>query len=382
MKMIPPMLYHTDSKAEQTVFNHLKQSFVDKDQYVVIHSVKLHHHPKKRFAEIDFLLCTNYGLFVLEIKGGRVSCQNGIWHYQDKTGHTNTGGSPFHQADTAMQALRQSLLVKFDKAWVDKICFGYGVILTDSRLPNHVIETLECEKPMICHGGEHQSLQKWLLTFLNYWQNRNKKIMPMVDMMSDEMLFDIVQYIRPNFISFDDVDEKIEEGFDVKPVNKDRTVDKYKKEQNIKSDVYIATLNIQEYNHEIEQNTVVQPIINHQSSQSASMDEFLNQCLVDFYEKKVGDDYILAKDITIITDDKQKREEIKNTLKNKGVLIKESDSYSFKRRRANEMTLMTMQDLPVIRNKILIAIIKKDSQQKQQTLIEQNAIRTARLFYY
>ncbi|MBE9578902.1 MULTISPECIES: nuclease-related domain-containing protein [Moraxella] len=363
MKMIPPMLYHTESKAEQTVFNHLKQSFVDKDQYVVMHSVKLHHHPKKRFGEIDFLLCTNYGLFVLEIKGGRVSCQNGIWYYQDKTGHTNTGGSPFHQADTAMQALRQSLLVKFDKAWVDKICFGYGVILTDSRLPNHVIETLECEKPMICHGGEHQSLQKWLLAFFNYWQKRNKKIMPMVDRMSDKMLSDIVQYIRPNFVSCDDVDED-------------------KKEQNINNDFYITTSNIQEKNHEIKQNATDQPIINRQSLQNASMDEFLNQCLVDFYEKKVGDDYILAKDITIITDDKKKCDEIKSTLKNKGVLIKESDSYSFKRRRADEMTLMTMQDLPVIHNKILIAVIKKDNQEKQQTLIEQNATHIAQLFYY
>lgn len=381
MKMIPPMLYHTDSRAEQTVFNHLKQSFVDKDQYVVMHSVKLHHYPKKRFGEIDFLLCTNYGLFVLEIKGGRVSCQNGIWYYQDKTGHANTGGSPFHQADTAMQALRMSLLEKFGRAWVDKICFGYGVILTDSRLPNHVIETLECEKPMLCHGGEHQSLQKWLLTFFNYWQNRNKKIMPMVGMMSDEILSDIVQYIRPNFVSFDDVDDKIEESFDIKPADRDGAVYS-KKEQNVKNDFHVAMPNIQEENHGIKKNATAQPIINHQSSQDASIDEFLNQCLANFYEKKLGDDYILAKDITIITDNKQKREKIKNTLKNKGVLVKESDSYSFKRRRANEMTLMEMQDLPVIRNKILLAVIEKDSQEKQQKLIEQNATHTAQLFYY
>lgn len=381
--MIPPLLYHTDSKAEQVVFNHLKQSFVDKDQYVAMHSVKLCHHQKKRFGEIDFLLCTNYGLFVLEIKGGRVSCQNGIWHYQDKTGRTNTGGSPFHQADTAMQALRQSLLEKFGKALVDNICFGYGVILTDSRLPNHVIETLEYEKPMLCHGGEHQSLQKWLLVFFKYWQNRNKKIMPMVDMMSDEILLDIIQYIRPNFVSFDYVSDKAEKVCDMKHVDKDKAVDD-KKEQNIKNVFHIAMTNIQEKNHKMEQNTTTQPIVNHQLLQNTSIDEFLNQCLVDFYEKKVDNEYMLAKDITIITDDKQKCDEIKNMLKNKGVLIKESDSYSFKRRRANEMTLMTTQDLPVIRNKILLAIIKKDNQEKQRIFIEieQNATHTAQLFYY
>ena len=177
----------------------------------------------------------------------------------------------------------------------------------------------------------------------------------MVDRMSDKMLSDIVQYIRPNFVSCDDVDED-------------------KKEQNINNDFYITTSNIQEKNHEIKQNATDQPIINRQSLQNA--------CLVDFYEKKVGDDYILAKDITIITDDKKKCDEIKSTLKNKGVLIKESDSYSFKRRRADEMTLMTMQDLPVIHNKILIAVIKKDNQEKQQTLIEQNATHIAQLFYY
>lgn len=368
MKMIPPMMYHTDSKAEQIIFNHLKQSFVNKDQYVAMHSVKLCHHSKKRFTEIDFLLCTNDGLFVLEIKGGQVSCQNGIWYYQDKMGHVNTGGSPFHQADAAMQALRRSLLEKFGKTWVSRICFGYGVILTDSRLPNDVIDTLEYQKPILCHGGEYQFLQNWLLGLFDYWQERNKAIMPMVGMISDEMLCDIIQYIRPNFMAIDDI---------LDDTNFDNIIS-----NNIDGD--INTVNEKDDTYKIKINTALE-IINNQSSShisNISINEFLKQCLTKFYEKRVDKDYILAKDITIITDDKQKYDEIKEMIKNEGRLVKTSDGYSFKRRQANELTLMMIQDLAVIHNKILIAIIEKSSPQNWQKLIEQKAKHTAQVFYY
>lgn len=69
-------------------------------------------------------------------------------------------------------------------------------------------------------------------------------------------------------------------------------------------------------------------------------------------------------------------------IKNEGRLVKTSDGYSFKRRQANELTLMMIQDLAVIHNKILIAIIEKSSPQNWQKLIEQKAKHTAQVFYY
>lgn len=202
MKMYPPTLYPTSSLAERTVFEQLRQSFVDKP-YVAMHSLLLCRHAHKRFAEIDFLLCSDFGLFVLEVKGGQVSCTSGLWHYQDKYGNHNTGGSPFYQANSGLQGLRQSLTEHFGKAVVDRICFGYGVIFTDSRLPKQVLCSPEYDRAMICHAGEHRYLQGWLSELFVYWYRRNKAIVPQIAPVSTELLAKLVAFIRPDFVSGD-----------------------------------------------------------------------------------------------------------------------------------------------------------------------------------
>lgn len=296
------------------VFRQLKQLFNDKPSYVAMHSVQLTSHPNKRFGEIDFLLCTNMGLFVLEVKGGQVSCHNGVWYYKDKHGNQNTGGSPFHQANDAMQGLRQCLLKKFDQSFVNSICFGYGVILTDSQLPDDLLTTLEYDRQMLCQGGEHLNLQKWLDKFFIYWQHRNKEIVKSISNLADEDLQKIIQFIRPNFQSQTEFPK----------LKKDDLTQK-----NLKQDVCIGR-DFQD----------------------------IESCLLKYYEKMVNDDYIMAKDISILIDNVNTQTKVMELLKKLRMVSRVFDEYSFNFRKSYEISLLYYEPQMRFNNKIVIAVLK------------------------
>ena len=79
------------------------------------HSVNLPEHQYKQWAEIDFLLISNKGILVFEVKGGRVSRENGVWIHTDRFGrrHEKSEG-PDEQAKTAMYSLRDKLEKKLN----------------------------------------------------------------------------------------------------------------------------------------------------------------------------------------------------------------------------------------------------------------------------
>lgn len=46
---------------------------------VALHSLNLPRHQYKRWAEADFIILCESGLLLLEVKGGRIACNNGVW---------------------------------------------------------------------------------------------------------------------------------------------------------------------------------------------------------------------------------------------------------------------------------------------------------------
>ena len=78
MRMVPPRPHDTRSQAEKRIFERLQDTFVGRDGYTVYHSLKPVRHPGKRFPEIDFLVSCPQGLYAIEVKGGRVSCRDGV----------------------------------------------------------------------------------------------------------------------------------------------------------------------------------------------------------------------------------------------------------------------------------------------------------------
>ena len=116
MNMIPRSIPRCISNAEHRVFDSLMN---DTDQrtrdWIVLHSlgVSQHHYretpekPGKRYAEIDFIIITNYCVVALEVKGGQVSCTEGVWRFTDRYGQTSVKHEgPYKQVSDAMFSLQ------------------------------------------------------------------------------------------------------------------------------------------------------------------------------------------------------------------------------------------------------------------------------------
>lgn len=102
------------------------------DTWTILHSLGVMGHRAKAWAEIDFVLVGPAGIFCVEVKGGRVSRQDGVWTFTDRFGHVNTKREgPFEQVGTATAVLRRTLTARFP--WVRDSLLGYGVALPDVR---------------------------------------------------------------------------------------------------------------------------------------------------------------------------------------------------------------------------------------------------------
>ena len=106
--MIPHTPLQTESHwAEPKVFDQLRAAFSRPNQtgWFAMHSLNLPRHEYKRWGEIDFVVCGPDGIFVIEVKGGGVSCRNGVWETSNKHGTYSLNESPFWQAEKAVRGL-------------------------------------------------------------------------------------------------------------------------------------------------------------------------------------------------------------------------------------------------------------------------------------
>ena len=122
----------TASAAERRLFGLLKHD-PDTAGWTVLHSLGLSRRGKKPFGEIDFvILIPEAGVFCLEVKGGGVSCRDGIWYTENRTGTVaELKRSPFAQARDGMFALRDAVLNRATVGFPSGIVFGYAVVMPD-----------------------------------------------------------------------------------------------------------------------------------------------------------------------------------------------------------------------------------------------------------
>ena len=208
MRMIPDQPLNTSSKAEYQVFDQLRRAFSggDKLSWFAMHSLNLPRHEYKRFGEIDFVICGPEGLFVLEVKGGRVSCHNGIWETTNRYGETaRLKESPFTQANGALHGLLQKLPNPISKAFV----VGYGVVMPGvERLP----DSAEWDRAVFADGRDFRQFEKWLERFIRHWRAKDSN-KPVASSLQLKML---QQHLRPDFeavmplhVSVHDVEARI-----------------------------------------------------------------------------------------------------------------------------------------------------------------------------
>jgi hypothetical protein len=134
MIMIPP--YCSSNIGEKKVFEKLKTNNNSKTKdWVVYHSlnypVKIQKNEKKSFqyfGEADFvILIPNKGLINIEVKGGSISCADGIWSRSTKSGLENFDKSPIKQASDSKYNIRKYIETKIGK----KIPQEFLLVFTD-----------------------------------------------------------------------------------------------------------------------------------------------------------------------------------------------------------------------------------------------------------
>jgi hypothetical protein len=133
MRMIPEQAGQRASKAERDIFD-LLESVEARGFTYAFHSLNLPEHERKRVCEIDFLVLGEWGLLVLEVKGGGVSRRNGVWHSRDIRGISHRlKESPLEQASSAMFALEAKLIRDGLRDLTRYTIFGHAVFFPDVR---------------------------------------------------------------------------------------------------------------------------------------------------------------------------------------------------------------------------------------------------------
>src|SRR3954468_22967166 len=113
------------SRAEGIVYERLRDE--TPDDWFAVHSVGLTSHDRKPWAELDFVVVGPFGVLCLEVKGGRITVEEGHWF----TNGAPLKESPFRQAGSGSAALYGDLDATVPA--VRRAIVGHGVVLPDVR---------------------------------------------------------------------------------------------------------------------------------------------------------------------------------------------------------------------------------------------------------
>ncbi|WP_257297155.1 NERD domain-containing protein [Endozoicomonas sp. YOMI1] len=191
MKIIPNIPYNNNSFAEGQVFDALKLAKLEGINIIAFHSLALTSHTDKREGEADFVIISTFGLFVLEVKGGRISFQDGIWFTENKHGKHRIS-DPFKQANGAVHAVNKKIK-EFLNLEETRIPIGYAVMF-----PNVVWKQqgAEWDREMICDSADIRHFDHWLTNLFKYWNYRRPAN---ANLLSTDDVNQIASFLRPNF---------------------------------------------------------------------------------------------------------------------------------------------------------------------------------------
>ena len=146
--MIPAVYGQRTPHSERKIFERLHRDPSCKD-WTVFHSLGLSETAIGPHGEIDFVvLVPGYGIICMEIKGGEVSCTNGVWSTRNsRTGKTEKlSKSPYLQARENMFALRSQVIEKFGREHpLSQTPFSYVVVFPAAPRPPHTPEYDDAE---------------------------------------------------------------------------------------------------------------------------------------------------------------------------------------------------------------------------------------------
>ncbi|WP_146779101.1 nuclease-related domain-containing DEAD/DEAH box helicase [Actinomadura craniellae] len=177
------------TSSERRVFEALSGSSLSG---TALHSLNLPDHEYKLTAELDFVLVLDDLILAIEVKGGQVSCRDGVWTYQDRAGHYRTSREgPFKQVQTGMFALRDRLRQRHGQAF-DDVAFGFLVITPDVDLAS----SFEWDDETYCGRGPfNRDVTKAVERARAYWKAKQPATYPI----PKQLRTTVLQDLRPSF---------------------------------------------------------------------------------------------------------------------------------------------------------------------------------------
>ena len=147
MILIPPYCHKDTPNSERKVFNALKNdSNKLTKNWIVYHSlnypVSIYKTKKssfKYFGESDFLiLAEDVGIINIEVKGGSITCSNGVWRLESRNENKNLTKSPIKQAHDTKYNIQEYIRKKFNRKYPQ----DYLVVFPDCSL-NNISDNIE-----------------------------------------------------------------------------------------------------------------------------------------------------------------------------------------------------------------------------------------------
>ena len=190
-KMVPNEINPaTSSAAEKKLFDVIRHS-LNKD-WVALHSLALM--PKGQgnpWTEIDFVMIGPRGVFCLEVKGGRVRKEDGLWLFIDRNGNVAKKHiGPFEQASKSHFELRDYLRSHIGANSLPRT--GFGVMTPDFTFhplpPEATTEILYDETDYSVQGGFGRFIDR----MVGYWSEK----FPGVQDIGYEKICEIVNLLR------------------------------------------------------------------------------------------------------------------------------------------------------------------------------------------
>lgn len=159
------------SQGEKDVFDALKNN--TPDSWIVLHSLRLKTHEFKKSGEADFVVISETGVLVIEVKGGKnYRNESGQW-VQSRRGFEDriSNEGPFKQAMGAYFAIENYLKNSGHKELTDRLPWGWGVIMPHC-IPELPDNDLEISPEMLLDQKQFpEGLVDWIDSLIEYWRD-------------------------------------------------------------------------------------------------------------------------------------------------------------------------------------------------------------------
>lgn len=164
MAILIPDVPDTCPNSERQVYRRLGRDL--SDDCIVLHSLGLPGHEKKIWGEADMVVLSPLGIFAIEVKGGKVSCENGKWTFSGDFKSYSKRESPWMQAAGSMNAVKARLIAA-DRRFKN-VLFGFGVVMPYTKFTTTGAEIVP--EVLLDKRQFRDSLSHYFSTLKRYWE--------------------------------------------------------------------------------------------------------------------------------------------------------------------------------------------------------------------